>query len=93
MLDEDEWTDRNFGSSSLVLEENGCKVEAKNKEEVEPEVASTHGDTSEDEISDLDTDSESDEEEEGEDDDAGSRPLTSNEARQLQKEWIKRYVY
>ena len=23
MLDEDEWTDRNFGSSSLVLEENG----------------------------------------------------------------------
>ena len=96
MLDEDEWTDRNFGSSSLVLEENGKmekrrSKEANNKNEAD-HPSSDHGDTSEDAISDLDTDTES-ESEEDEDDEPGSRPLTSNEARQLQKEWIKRYDY
>ena len=97
MLDEDEWTDRNFGSSSLVLEENGKmekrrSKEAKGKNEATADHPSSdgHGDTSEDAISDLDTDTESDSEEE-EEDEPGSRPLTSNEARQLQKEWIKRY--
>ena len=96
MLDEDEWTDRNFGSSSLVLEENGKMEKRRSKEARDKNEAADHpssdghGDTSEDAISDLDTDTESDSEEE-EEDEPGSRPLTSNEARQLQKEWIKRY--
>lgn len=46
-------------------------------------------DTSDDSVSDIDTDTDSEEDEDV--DDAGSRPLTSNEARQLQKEWIKKY--
>ena len=90
MLDEDEWTDRNFGSSSLVLEENGkMEKQKKENEKGEPQNLSNHGDTSEDAISDLDTDTDSESEEDEEE--PGSRPLTSNEARQLQKEWIKRY--
>ena len=73
-----------------MLEENG-KLEAKKRlEDDQKEAASNHGDTSEDAISDLDTDTESESEDE-EEDEPGSRPLTSNEARQLQKEWIKRY--
>ena len=99
MLDEDEWTDRNFGSSSLVLEENGKMEKRRSKEARDRNEAAAdhpssdgHGDTSEDAISDLDTDTESESELEDEDEDEpGSRPLTSNEARQLQKEWIKRY--
>ena len=58
------------------------------------DVSNHHGDTSEDAISDLDTDTDSDDEDDEDEDgegEAGSRPLTSNEARQLQKEWIKKY--
>ena len=66
IMDEDEWTDRNFGGNSLVIineDEDGR-------------------DTSEDSVSDLDSDDLEDEE--------GKKPLTAKEARQLQREWLKR---
>ena len=60
-MDEDEWTDRNFGGNSLVIEEDN--------------------NTSEDSVSDLDSD-------EFEED--SKKPLSAKEARQLQREWLKR---
>ncbi len=99
IMDEDEWTDRNFGNSSLVLEggdggekkgDVAASAKAKDRGGRQDGAGGTaDADTSDDSISDLDTDTDSDEEEE--DEEAGSRPLTSNEARQLQKEWIKKY--
>ena len=61
IMDEDEWTDRNFGGNSLVIEEDN--------------------NTSEDSVSDLDSD-------EFEED--SKKPLSAKEARQLQREWLKR---
>ena len=61
-MDEDEWTDRNFGGNSLVIEEED-------------------NNTSEDSVSDLDSD-------EFEED--SKKPLSAKEARQLQREWLKR---
>jgi hypothetical protein len=53
-------------------------------------------DTSEDSISDIDTDTDDDDDDDDEidlhhDGSPASRPLTADEARQLQKEWIKKY--
>ncbi len=92
IMDEDEWTDRNFGNS-LLLEDRAA---TKRRKEQERQAA---GDTSEDSVSDLDTDTgEEDEDGSGadgraEEEDGGpaSRPLTADEARQLQREWIKKY--
>ena len=67
IMDEDEWTDRNFGGNSLVI------------------IDEEDNNTSEDSVSDLDSD-ELDLDEEGKD-----KPLTAKEARQLQREWMKRY--
>lgn len=64
IMDEDEWTDRNFGGNSLIIiDEN------------------EDNNTSEDSVSDLESD---------EEDEDGKKPLTAKEARQLQREWLKR---
>lgn len=84
-MDEDEWTDRNFGNS---INNDNKKSNGKNAKKIH-EASSTKDveDTSEDSISDLDTDTDDDDEE----DEIGSRPLTADEARQLRREWIKKY--
>ena len=64
IMDEDEWTDRNFGGNSLIIIED------------------EDNNTSEDSVSDLESDEDDDEE--------GKKPLTAKEARQLQREWLKR---
>ncbi len=79
-MDEDEWTDRNFGNS-FQMEDDQKKAKGKRA------TTKVDGDTSEDSISDLETDSDL----ENDQDDPGSRPLTADETRQLQKEWIKKY--
>ena len=79
IMDDDEWTDRNFGNSfdQENLEKGRKAAKKQNLEEDE--------DTSEDSVSDLETDTD-DEDDDGPD----SRPLTANEARQLRKEWLKK---
>ncbi len=77
IMDEDEWTDRNFGNSLIE--------EADEQED--------HN-TSEDSVSDLDSDESSYEDDEDEDHvlrDETGKPLSAREARQLQREWLKRY--
>ena len=64
-MDEDEWTDRNFGGNSLVM------IEEDNN-------------TSEDSATSLDSD------EDDPDDEDSKKPLSAKEARQLQREWLKR---
>ena len=64
IMDEDEWTDRNFGGNSLVIIDED----------------EDHN-TSEDSVSDLESD----------EDGSKEKPLTAKEARQLQREWLKRY--
>jgi hypothetical protein len=70
IMDEDEWTDRNFGGNSLII--------------LEDDEEEDHN-TSEDSVTDLDSD----------DDvrlrDDNGKPLTAREARQLQREWLRRY--
>lgn len=86
IMDEDEWTDRN------CLQHESSKI--KDGEPDDPV------DTSEDSFSDLNSDTS--DEDDDEDDDEGerstrikksgpeSRPLTADETRLLQKEWIKK---
>lgn len=66
IMDEDEWTDRNFGNSFT-----GENI-----------------DTSDDSVSDLESDSEDEDEADERPEDL---PLTANEARQLSREWIKKF--
>ena len=80
MLDEDEWTDRNFGSPFQKSDVTGADG-TKNK------------DTDEDSVSDLETDSENEDDRDGAKGGVGpeSRPLTADETRRLQRAWIKKY--
>ncbi|QQP50150.1 Putative LOC100168266, partial [Caligus rogercresseyi] len=74
IMDEDEWTDRNFGNSTL-----GSDVD-------------DGEDTSDDCVSDLDSDSDGNAPRRGGgNNEEECRPLTADEARQLQREWIKKY--
>lgn len=95
MLDEDEWTDRNFGNSVLNNHKSKSKVASGASgggagAESSTKASENGEDTSEDSISDIDTDS-YDEDDENLDLGPTSRPLTADETRQLQKEWIKKY--
>ena len=101
MLDEDEWTDRNFGNSVLNNHKSKSKASGGAGLESSTKASENGDDTSEDSISDIDTDSDDEDDDDDDDDDLdlddhgdgpASRPLTADEARQLQKEWIKKYA-
>lgn len=93
IMDEDEWTDRNFSFQQQNHNHHNHKGKKKAKGKGGDE---EEEDTSEDSVSELDTDTSEDEGGEGGQVDGArggpeSRPLTADETRRLQQEWIKKY--